>query len=621
MQLHVSFDLYKVATGYFVGSSLVLLAILYFMAPDRVGYSAVTFTNLVLASAFMILSSADTLVIPKQYRLGLRTLATMFMFANIDTALCNTHTFVKSGTLYPDEKARGALRFSAVVIVINSIGVFLVTYFRRITGDMISSLGSAPVSIIFQRLLRFLTVLMLVVAQILAWSMTNMCSPVSPSLRFPAFETIGYAILLAVGSIYNDKEAFDYALILITNYVFTAQVVFDSSISDPAQSAFQGLWQANVWLRFVAGILVGLSVLVEILGNNGITFSVSKILSARGGTQIACLVFGLAGAICIYAKGPSGIQGEQTNWSFSFAWFLPFLQLIYLLTDIDYLRGVALILSLPVLGQLGYSVLVQLTYVGYGYVNAGMVMCFFAAYISVVLDIVLERPFGLRPINEYFSDEFPTAAGGTKTLSSSQAGEVSRKFFTVSAILAYLAASVFNTATSGGEAAQLLLVAFFMFLGNECKFPDLHRILFFQAVPRVFSNELWPLFTTTSAQTFLLFFILFWFAFHYIYRYPEPSLQMVTGERVYESEAPFLPSKAQEHHSGGYGSASGYQRVPSDGPTVATERTSLVEVKHQQNHNNNTAMETRGSYHGGDGEGSYQSPPSDEKHNSGKFEA
>jgi hypothetical protein len=611
MQVQVSFQLYKVAIGYFVGSSILLLAILYFMAPDTVGYSAVTFTNLVLGSAFMILSSADTLVIPKQYRIGLRTLATMLMFANIDTALCDTHTFVKSGTLYPDEKARGALRFSAVVIVINSIGVFLATYFGRVV--VLSSLSSVSVSIILQRLLRFLCVVMLVFAQILAWSMTNMCRPISPSLRFPAFETIGYALLLTAGSIYSDREAFDYALIMITNYVFTAQLVFDSSLSDPEQSAFQGLWQANVWLRFVAGILIGLSVLAEILGNHGLSFTPTNVLSVRGATQVVCMVLGLAGSICIYAKAPSGIQWEQANWNFSFAWFVPFLQLLFLLTDLDYLRGVVLILSFPILGELGYSVLYSVTSIGYGYINAGMVMCFFAAYAAIVLDVVLQRPFGLRPIDEYFGEDFPTTAGGTKTLSTAKAGEVSRKFFTVSSVLVYLSASTFNSATGGTESARFLLAAFFMLLGNECKFPDLHRILFFQAVPSVFSKSLWPLFTTTSAQTFLLFFILFWFAFHYIYRYAEPSLQMVTGEREYESEAPFLAANAQG--ATGYGSSSGYQRVPSDGPN---ERTTLVDVKHQSNRS--SSAEARASNQAG-GDGAYQAPPADEEHHSGKFDA
>lgn len=574
----ITVDPHRVFTVFVIATSTLCLLILYFMAPAAlpfVGTNATTFSNLVLAALLMLLSRADTLVVPQPYRTGLRSLATMLFFAYVDNAACMVHTFVSGDVRYlpPDAKARGALRFSSAMILFTSCATFLYTYAHRVPTA--ASLTSGGATAIVQRVINIVAFIMLLLAQISAWAMTDMCSPpLAANSKFAGVTTVAFGILLLAGTLLEDREALDYAFVTITAYVYSAGPIFGQDVSDPNQDAFAGLWKSYVSFKFIAGLLVGLGVVIDLYGKLGAAVNISNIVSMRAAVQGGFFVLGITGAICVYAKSPSSVIGSQENWAFSFAWLIPILNVLQLITDWEYFRGVSVILSmasLPAIGNMAiYSVSTSL---GGGYLNAGIIMGYFAILGAPIASILMERPFALRPVNEYFSKNFPTAAVATSVSpsSSEETVEVSRKFFVCSAVAAYLAAADFASAANGSYIFSVqLYTAVYLLLGNECSMPDVHRVLFFYAVPNLFAT-LWPISSGTSVTQFLSFFILGWFALHYIARYEDrASLHMTSGERLYEAEEPFLGGG--NRGTSPASPAATYQRVPS-GPT---ERSSLL---------------------------------------------
>lgn len=551
MNLQVTVDVRKVLVAVVAVMLTIALAILYFMAPSSLtfaGTNASMFTNIAIATVLMLLSVTDTSLIALQYRNGLRLVATIFLFEHIDSAACMLHTLV-SGQSYqlPDSTAaRGALRFSSGAILFCAALVLVFAYCIRSLPSFQQFLNGA-----IWKVPSLIAALMLVLAQIMVWAMTDACNPPSNITKFPVVSLVATALILGAGAIFDDRDALDYAFIhIIASFVLSPPIFGD--IEDPNQSAFRRLWKSHSAFVCLASIIL---IVVALLRNTP-QFHLDRVVSLRMAAQGVLFIVGLTGAICVYAKSPNGINGAQYNWVASFAWLVPLLGALHVAINWEIFRGLGLLLtfaSLPSLGNL--ALYYASNSPGGGYLNAGLVMSYFATLLSPIVLLVLEFQCSVKPIHEYFV----TDASGDEDKTSS-------RFLVSSAVLVYLAAA--NFSNGSGAAAFMystqLLGGIFLLLGHTWRLGDVHRILLiFVAIP-TFTGTYWPLGSTTAATAdgILSFVICGWFTMHYIYKHEDRAfLEMLCGEHCYERQEPFISAAAAAPSPPP--TSSEYQRVPS----------------------------------------------------------
>eukprot|EP00331_Platyophrya_macrostoma_P011952 CAMPEP_0176412160 /NCGR_PEP_ID=MMETSP0127-20121128/3993_1 /TAXON_ID=938130 /ORGANISM="Platyophrya macrostoma, Strain WH" /LENGTH=451 /DNA_ID=CAMNT_0017791807 /DNA_START=30 /DNA_END=1381 /DNA_ORIENTATION=+ len=445
------------------------------------GANATTFTNVAFAALLLLVSVSNTVLVAEPFRKGFRLVSVIFLFVNLDKTTCMVNTFVNGNSYQlPNQAAsRNAQRFSGALIVLCGVLAFVYAFLFRPHEKMKNLRNDITTKII-----TCVAAVTLACAQFTVWGMPNPCSPPSATQidSFPTATTIGISVLLIAAVLFEDRDAFDLAFVKTIDTFVRFPPIFADAASD--QSTFRSLWKAYSSLLCIGVIAL---LVVALMKNSLGELSLGRILSKRMVAQVAIFAAGAAGAICVYVKGPDGLQGAQYNWITSFAWVIPLFHIVHLIFDVQFFSGAALLLCFIVLPSVGDLALSNATNSpGGGYLNAGVVLSYFAALASPLVAVVLGRTFEVKPIHEYFVDE----NGNGKP------NDACRTAFVSSAVLIYLAAVDFTNAS--GISAFLfstqLLSGVYMLLGSSStEIVDVHRIVLLCAAAPIFTGTFWPL--------------------------------------------------------------------------------------------------------------------------------
>ena len=479
------------------------MLLLWFEYSKFISLGIMPFFSVLVSTWLFTLSQVDTMFIPKQFRTSVRTLGTIMMLVSIDGAACAAHKYHKFGEQLQHTNARNLLRTGAIFVLMGNCAAFLMSYFHRkpnlsgiIRSGYVSILGAVQVVMI----------LLLLAAQITVWSMRHVCEvPQTLSINAsPAhFFLVFFMLISAV--FFEDREAFDLTFVLITPSILTYVPLF-KTVTWPHQSNFEDLWRAEYALAFIVGILMLLCSILMGVSSKKISLratAVTRLKTPNTIVQVILFVVGIVAAVCVYARSPQRDQHTTItldmklhNYWVSFAMAIPLMSLFGHIFDLDVLNLVTLMYSHHLTGI--FTQLIN-SDSPIGYLRAGYVLSVVVMFLSPVVTIFLRKEMSLKPIDEIFK---------------SVGDSLSQRIIMATLLFFYISAATF----SNQGYMDLLFAGVVLYLGQECDYPDVHRLLYFWLSLDLF-GVVWPLTTSTDVLISLRFLVSGWYVMHYTSRY------------------------------------------------------------------------------------------------------